>query len=255
MVRTLRFTPVLGVLLLALAGLVCLNQFTFQRLTRTTETFAERMEDGLAAEARGDWTGAHDAYAAAQRIAEAGGGLSRSSYYAEAALAADLDFLLERMVGGGGMAVTPEAAARFGVARMFLAEGETTEAADRLRALAEGAAAPWPEIWFALGEAEWADGQQPAAVAAWQRAVQCAPNAPPRHALSPNPPFTKRLEDLTREYDQLAAANAPETRALRVHHLLRLGRAEEARKLLNEEWAGAPAELQAWRERMVSVVR
>ncbi|NLV42065.1 MAG: O-antigen ligase family protein [Candidatus Hydrogenedentes bacterium] len=253
--RALRFTPVVAVLLLALGGLVCVNQLTFQRLTRTTETFAERMEAGLAAEARGDWTGAHDAYAAAQQVAEAGDGLSRSSYYAEAALAADLDFLLERMVGGGGMAVTPEAAARFGVARMFLAEGKTAEAASRLRALAEGAAAPWPEIWFALGEAEWADGRQAAAVAAWARAVQCAPGAPPRHVLSPNPPFTKRLEDLTREYDQLAAANAPEIRAMRVQLLLRLGRAEEARELLNEEGPGASAEMQAWRERMVSVLR
>lgn len=250
--RALRFTPILAVLLLALAGLVGVNQVTFQRLTRTTESFAERMEDGLAAEARGDWTGAHDAYAAAQQVAEAGGGLSRSSYYAEAALAADLDFLLERMVGGGGMAVTPEAAARFGVARMFLAEGKTAEAANRLRALAEGAAAPWPEIWFALGEAEWADGQHAAAVAAWARAVQCAPGAPPRHVLSPNPPFTKRIEDLTGEYEQLAAANAPETAALRVQLLLRLGRAEDARTLLNEEWAGVPDEARAWRERIMS---
>ncbi|HRZ83076.1 MAG TPA: O-antigen ligase family protein [Candidatus Hydrogenedentes bacterium] len=251
MARALRFTPVVAVLLLSLAGLVCVKQVTFQRLTRTTETFAKRMEAGLAAEARGDWTGAHDAYAAAQQVAEAGGGLSRSSYYAEAALAADLDFLLERMVGGGGMAVTPEAAARFGVARMFLAEGKTREAADRLRALAEAAAAPWPEIWFALGEAEWADGQQAAAIAAWARAVECAPGAPPRHVLSPNPPFTKRLEDLTGEYDQLAAANAPETRVLRVQLLLRLGRAEEARKLLSEEWPGVSDEMQAWRERVV----
>ena len=254
MARALRFTPVVAVLLLSLAGLVCVKQVTFQRLTRTTETFAKRMEAGLAAEARGDWTGAHDAYAAAQQVAEAGGGLSRSSYYAEAALAADLDFLLERMVGGGGMAVTPEAAARFGVARMFLAEGKTREAADRLRALAEAAGAPWPEIWFALGEAEWADGQPPAAVEAWQRAVQCAPGAPPRHVLSPNPPFTKRLEDLAREYEPLAAANAPETLALRVQLLLRLGRAEEARKLLNEEWPGASTELHAWRERMRQLV-
>ena len=40
--RALRLTPVLGVVLFALAGLVCVNQLTFQRLTRTTETFAER---------------------------------------------------------------------------------------------------------------------------------------------------------------------------------------------------------------------
>ncbi len=244
----------------ALAALVAWNITQYHRTIARVDAYAKALEAGMAAELRGDWDGAEAKYREAFKLT----GVRESSwdavemtamdapikklpYYSEAVKAADLGFLLERLPGGGNIEY-PGTVARFGVARMAHARGDFAVAMVNLEKSVADAPHGWPELWYAMGDADWMDGHHFRALWRWQMAAEMAPDAPPRHALSPKPPFTEVLADMDAEYQWLEAEGDGETLPRRMMLLVRMGRAEVAWEKLETAWpAGLEEEQAFWR--------
>lgn len=259
----------------ALAALVAWNITQYHRTIARVDAYAKALERGMAAELRGDWDGAEAKYREARDLtgmaeefphildAEASGAklgdyfasylagapIKNLAYYSEAVNAADLGFLLERLPGGG-FAGVPFSVALFGMARAAHGRGDFAGAATLLEACKHesGDVKFWPELCFAQGDAYWRDGLHGSALWQWYKAAEMAPKAPPRHALSPKPPFTELLAEMDAEYQWLEAEGDGGTLPRRIMLLARMGRAEAAWEKLEAAWPAALQEEQAfWR--------
>ena len=182
-------------------------------------------------------------------LSEVGEPIKHLPYYGEAVKAADLGFLLERLPGAGVVEI-PGSVALFSMARAAYGRGDFAAALELLDTCTNASieAFVWPELWHALGDARWRAGKHSSALWPWHMAAEMAPDAPPRHALSPKPPFTEVLADMDAEYQWLEAEGDGGTLPRRMMLLARMGRSDTAVEKLAVAWpAGLEEEQAFWR--------
>jgi O-antigen ligase len=221
------------------AGLVTNNILTYQNTVgKPVSWYASALEDGLAAEQRGDWETACDAYRRAYHLALQppfllsifGNRMQYLPYYEEAFDAADLEFIFLRMPGRGGRADLPCEVAGFGVARCLWNAGQTEPALKRLQD--NSLRTCWPECAYAAAEIYWQQGQYDTALKAWNDAARLnrerKPFPPLEYPFDVAPSMDDIYQKLDAEAQALAGSAAPSDIARRAAALLRLGLREEA---------------------------
>ncbi len=195
--------------MLAVTVTVCGNIATYQGVAFDVSKYAAALENGLAAEQRGDWETARNNYGVAGNIAlhhpksrsihallpsfhwdkrewlnifwDERERLSNAIYYDEAFHAADLEFIFLRLPGRGGPPAMPYQVAEFGVLRCLWNMGELEQASKALEncwvkvrgsVFISGICRSWPEAAFAAGEIHWQQGRQRHALGAWRDAAR-----------------------------------------------------------------------------------
>ncbi len=233
------------------AGLVTSNILTYQNTVgKPVSWYANALEEGLAAEQRGDWETARTAYWRAERIAFQppfllslfGHKIQYLPYYEEAFRATDLEFIFLRLPGRGGRADLPCDVAGFGVARCLWnlgkAEPALKKCQDNMLRMC------WPEFVFAVGEMYWKEGQYEAALHEWTKAASLNetrnPFPPLEYPFDVAPSMDEIYKKLDAEAKPLAGSTKPSDIARRIALLLRMNRQEEAIKALKTIPAEAP---------------
>ena len=246
--RSRRWRIAFACAMVLVAGLVAVNINIYNRVVTCVSGYASLLENGLAAERRGEWEVGRAAYEAAEKFAMdtplhfAHDKMESLPYYREVLRAADLDFLFMRLPGRGGPPNMPGYIAGFGAVRCLWNEGKTDLAMKKLGN--NWLSVVWPESAYAAGEMHWQQGYYGDALESWKDAARLnrerKPFPPLEYPLEVPPSMDDLYRALDAEAQALAASTVPADIARRAALLLRLDRREEAVAALKE----APADAQ-----------
>jgi tetratricopeptide (TPR) repeat protein/O-antigen ligase len=229
--RSRRWRIAFACAMVLVALLVTKDILSYQSAVSTLSRYAVGLEEGLAAEQRGDWETACIAYEAAEQLAThaphhgiMGGRMEYMPYYREAFHANDLEFIYLRLPGRGGWAEVPDEVAEFGLARCLWNAGKTESALKILQHPPRWRY--WPETAWAMGEIYWQQGQYMTAINLWEDAVRLnrerKPFPPLEYPFDVSPSMDDICQKLFAEAKSLSGAKKPVDIARRIALLLRL---------------------------------
>ncbi len=232
-----------------IALMVTKNVALYQSAVSALSRYAGQLEEGFAAEQRGDWETACTAYEAAEQLATHAprhgimrGRMEYMPYYREAFRANDLEFIYLRLPGRGGWPDVPDEAARFGLARCLWNGGKKESALTILQHPPRWRY--WPETAWAMGEIYWQHGQYMTAINLWQDAARLNRERKPFPPLEYPFDVASSMDDICQELfaeaKSLAGSKKPADIARRVALLLRLNWRGDAVDALKAAPADAP---------------